>query len=74
MFNTSWGFGSTHCKILPQKEIEMIEIVTSENPMDTETAKDLIKYRHSIESVNRFKKTYDRLVNESIIAYLTDGL
>lgn len=77
MFKSSWFFRPTYSKISPQKEkeIEMVEIIPLNTTfIDGSHIKDLIQYRHSLESINRFKKIYDLLVNENLVAYLTDNL
>lgn len=73
IFNAPW-FRTSHSKIIPHNEVELVEMVPIDTPNEVEAllVKGPLPYTHTIESINRFKKTYDLLVNEQIITYLIE--
>jgi hypothetical protein len=62
---------STHSKIFPKKEVEMIQYIPLNKSIIEE---EQIPESPSLKSIQRFKKTYDLLISENIIKGLMDDV
>jgi hypothetical protein len=61
-------------KINPERNIEMVQFVPLSPPNIEDTLTRVFDTRHTLESVNRFKKTYEFLINENLVNILIHDL
>lgn len=57
-------------KVNPEKTTEMIQFVPLEPPEMEVSLKTVFDTKHTLEAINRFKKTYEFLINENLIKVL----